>query len=441
MRYFRTLLAVFTLGVLTAGAAHATDLKDLKVLYVGNERAADYIKFLTGKVATVTSKSFSAFRPAEARDFDVVLFDWPQGEATRDMRKLGSPLGPREEWNRPTVLLGSAGLNLAVAWKLKGGSGCTCMDPLAYDLREHQIFERPFKIDRSQMISIPTPSDFQEELKDVAEIKVLPLVADHKRKWRAGWCSYSNDFAQNPDVEFLCGGVNGKTPTAAGLWRQGNLLHFGFEQSPAEMNESGQHLLLNSIAYISQFTEDRPIAVTPSVFAGPIARPRKTVARWLRNTHYPEDFVKDLLTPKTWEQVSAQGGRERMAEWADAHAAYLYPGPERKLEIDNDLVRVGLAFDDAAFIETAISHLKSTEAETADRARRLLKRYVPCGPKSDEPTAWKAWWKENQSFLFASDADDYRWYVDQLAKDRDIPTKQLRGFMRRDKAAGESAKR
>src|SRR5882724_5215469 len=114
-----------------------------------------------------TQDSGVALHPTEARDFDVVLFDWPQGEETRDMRKLGSPLGQREHWNRPTVLLGSAGLNLAVAWKLKGGSGCTCMNPLAYDLREHEIFERPFKIDRSSMISIPTPADFQEELKGV----------------------------------------------------------------------------------------------------------------------------------------------------------------------------------------------------------------------------------------------------------------------------------
>ena len=441
MKSSHLLVAVFTLGFLGAGVTEAADLKDLKILYVCDERPAEYVKFLTGKVATVTAQSFSDFKPGEARDFDVVLLDWPQGEATRNMRKLSSPLGPREEWNRPTVLLGSAGLNLAVAWKLKGGSGCTCMDPLAYDLREHEIFERPFKIDRGAMISIPTPADFQSELKDVAEIKVLPLVKDHKRQWRPGWCTYSNDFAQYPDVEFFCGGVNHKTPTAAGLWRQGNLLHFGFEQSPTEMNESGQHLLLNSIVYISQFTEDRPIAVTPSVFAGPAARPRKTAARWLRNPEYPVDFVKDMLTPKTWEQISAQTGRDKMAEWADAHAAYFYPGPERKLEIDNDLVGIGLAFDDAAFIETAISHLKSTDTEIAARARRLLKRYVPCGPKSDEASEWEAWWKENQSFLFASDADDYRWYVDPLAKERGTPARELRGPKRRDTAAGKTVVR
>ena len=125
----------------------------------------------------------------------MVLFDWPQGEATREMRKLRSPLGTREEWNKPTVLLGGAGLNLAVCWKLKGGSGCTCLDPLAYDLREHEIFERPFKIDRGKMISIPTPADFADELKE-SEIKVLPLVADiHRKRGMPGWCTHALDFA------------------------------------------------------------------------------------------------------------------------------------------------------------------------------------------------------------------------------------------------------
>ena len=70
------------------------------------------------------------------------------------------------------------------------------------------------------------------------------------------------------------------------------------------MNESGKQLLLNSIAYISRFTEDRPIAVTPSVFAGPVARSRATLGRWLRIPSYPTDFGKDVVAPEVWKQVS-----------------------------------------------------------------------------------------------------------------------------------------
>src|SRR5215211_4964992 len=106
------------------------------------------------------------------------------------------------------------------------------------------------------MISIPTPEDFGDELKE-AEIKLFPLVDDHDRRWKAGWCTHAMDFVTYPDLEVLCGGVDTQTPSSAALWRQGNLLHFGFEQTPTEMNELGRNLLLNAIVYIRRFSEDR----------------------------------------------------------------------------------------------------------------------------------------------------------------------------------------
>ncbi len=342
------------------------------------------------------------------------------------MRKLTSPLGRREDWEKPTVLLGSTGLNLAVAWKLKGGSGCTCMDPIAFDLRKHRIFDKPFKIDRDKMISIPTPSDFQGEIKE-PEILVLPLVADLGSRWPAGWCTHARDFDAYPDVEFLSGGVNHQTPTSAGLWRQGNLLHFGFEQSPAEMNEVGKLLLLNAIAYISHFTEDRPVAITPSVFAGPVAHGRSGLARWLRNPAYSLELCKSLLAKETWKDLSKRGDREPMAQWADDNARFLHPNRDQVLEIDDDLVALGVKFDQAEFFDKVLADLSSKERSSVERARRLLERYVPIGPDTGDPSAWASWWKENQRFAFASDAGDYRWYIDPLAKRRGVPISEMRG--------------
>jgi hypothetical protein len=422
----KSLSAALLFGMIATASANAKDLRELKVLYVGSERASAYVGFLSGKVAQIEAKRRDAFEVRDAAAFDVILLDWPQGEETREMRKLKSPLGGRDEWEKPTVLLGSAGLNLAVAWKLKGGSGCTCMDPMAYDLREHRIFDTPFKIDRGKLISIPTPVDFKSEVKE-PEIVVLPLVADHDRRWRAGWCTHARDFEVYPDVEFLSGGVNHQTPTSAGLWRQGNLLHFGFEQSPAEMNESGQLLLLNAIAYISHFTEDRPIAITPSVFAGPVARGRSTLARWLRNPEYSMESCKNLLAPEIWKTLSKRPDREMMARWADENARFLHPNHDQLLEIDDDLVALGVQFDQPEFFDKMLADLRSNDSILVGRARRLLGRYVPIGPDGGDPDAWASWWKENQPFAFASDAGDYRWYVDPLAKKRGVPTSVVRG--------------
>ena len=117
---------------------------------------------------------------------------------------------------------------------------------------------------------------------------MLPLVDNIRRyetainDYKRGWCTYYYEFADVPDVELFCGGVNEKTPRASALWRQGNLLHFGFEQSPAEMNATGRAMLANAIAYISRFTEDRPIDVTPSVFGSEQVRHNTTSSRSFR---------------------------------------------------------------------------------------------------------------------------------------------------------------
>ena len=418
------------LGLLAASTAlTAKELKDLKLLYLGDERPEQFAPFLHQHVGKLETRMRSAFKPADAADFDVVVLDWPQGR--EDLKDLKSPMGPRETWTRPTVLLGSAGLNLAVAWKLKGGSGCTCLEPVAYDLRPHPMFEKPFPINRTQAIRIPTPPDFRNEIK-APEIEVLPLVADPLRQWKAGWCSYSTDFAANPDVEVFCGGVNHKTPTAAAIWRQGNLLHFGFEQSPTELNESGRRLLLNAIAYISRFSEDRPIAVTPSVFGGPVARSRASLPRFLRSADFRADWLKDLYGPEVAAKF-AELGHARLAEWAVHEGLYLHPMDGARLGLDADLVALGVPFDAPEFFERIMAGLRAGGG-AAERARRLLHRYVPSGPSGDSVEAWSAWWQTNRPYLFASDGGDYRWYLDPLAVRRGVPTAQLRGPQRADSA-------
>jgi len=132
------------------------------------------------------------------------------------------------------------------------------------------------------MVRRSTPNDWKPGLKDAA-VEVLPLVQNTSHSFAPGWCTYASDFGDLPEVEFFCGGINTKLHTAAGLWRQGNLLHFGFEPAPAELNDNGRALLINAIVYISRFTEDRPIARTRSVFAGPVARARSSTISYLEH--------------------------------------------------------------------------------------------------------------------------------------------------------------
>ncbi len=161
---------------------------------------------------------------------------------------------------------GSAGMRLSCKWAVRGSRGCTCLNPLAYDIHDHKIFQVPFPIDLKLASSqIPTPESFRAELAG-DNIEVVQLV--ELGKAATGFCTYPTGFTEYPEIEFMCGGVNEKTPTAAAIWRQGNLLHFGFNQTFDELNDIGDQILLNSIAYISDFSQDRPIAVSPSPFVG-----------------------------------------------------------------------------------------------------------------------------------------------------------------------------
>lgn len=271
------------------------------------------------------------------------------------------------------------------------------------------------------MVERSTPSAFAPYITN-STVPFLPLVRDQDKKWQAGWCTYPDGFEENPDIEVMCGGENHKTPKAAGIWRQGNLLHFGFQQSPAEMNETGQRLLVNSIAYISRFTEDRPIAVTPSVFGGSVAFPRAYLDRRLGEKGDASE-VGHFVSSELLGQLKSKSADE-LKSWYREHRRFLHPGADLKLEIDADAQRLNAPIDTTEFFEKAIGALRDKRQD----AKALLTRYAPEGTDGlKSADAWKTWFKENKPYLFFSDQGDNRWYVDPLAKKRKVATAELRG--------------
>lgn len=137
MRVRRTLISAFVLCSLT-GILYAAEKYSLRVLYIGDPgtpRAQEYARFLNERFVRAEVVARKGFNPSKAAAWDVVLLDWPQSEMFVQVAAPGknvqymertipaSPLGARESWSRPTVLLGSAGLLLADAWKIGGGNG------------------------------------------------------------------------------------------------------------------------------------------------------------------------------------------------------------------------------------------------------------------------------------------------------------------------------
>jgi hypothetical protein len=431
----KTLAFAISLALLAVNLFAADAPLSEKVLYIGH-RAADFEPFLKEYFAKVDVVSRQDFKSSQAEAYDVVLLDWPQGNYPDKEWLHGAPLGNRQDWHKPTVLLGSAGLNLAVAWKLKGGSGCTCLAPVAYNLRDHEIFKSPIPIDISATTNIPTPNDFAAEIK-TPTIPVIPLVDGIQEyhnvinNYARGWSTHYYEFADMPEVEVFCGGINEQTPRSAAFWRQGNLLHFGFEQSPAQLNRIGRAMLVNGIVYISHFTQDRPIDITPSIF-GPdkIAISRNRAKRYFSDfpSAVPGVFSTNTLAGFDWHDAAAA------KTWFDAMRPWLHPDSNNLLEVDNEAKSLGVPFDAPDFLPKTIAALR--DAKTQAVAETLLYRYVFEPPEANaDAEVWERWWRENSPYLFYSELGNYRWYIDPLAKQRGIPTKDLRGPARMDVAS------
>jgi hypothetical protein len=295
-------------------------------------------------------------------------------------------------------------------------------------LRDHPIFSAPIAVDRSTMIDRPWPAEWSDP-HDQDRIRVLPLSRREYKGERPGWCTYTRDMAEAPEIEVFCGGINLKTATAAALWRQGNLLHYGFDLSPDEMTEAGKAMLVDAIAYISRFTEDRPIMETPSPFAGDDFITRAAIERIIaRNDagwwdHLSTNFDRKALADAGVTDLAS------FAKWYPTARDYLCPDATARMRIDEDARAVKISPGRPAFFDRAIAAL--SDAGEASHARRMLARYAPDGPGRDATRqAWSDWCKANADYLFFGEVGGYRWYLDPLAKARGVPTARLRGPMR-----------
>jgi hypothetical protein len=292
-------------------------------------------------------------------------------------------------------------------------------------LRDHALFQKPLPIDIKKTATIDTPDAFKGEVKGVT-IEVLPLARDPKARHPPGWCTYTYEHGGAPELEVICGGVNGKTARAGAVWRQGHLLHFGFDLAPSAMNDTGRALLVNAVAYVARFTEDRPIVRTPCVFVqGKRIVDRDYLARRLGEPKPDLSGLPHVFARADFEKHLKGRSVADVAAWYRKERDYLRADADGKLTVDADARAFGTPPAGPEFLVKASAALAGPRG--AD-ARRLLARYVPDGAGEAASAAdWSAWVGKNRPYLFFSDTGGYRWYRDPLAQRRGVPAADLRG--------------
>ena len=86
-----------------------------------SERTRAFSEFLNDRFEACVVEKRVDYRPELLTNIDVVLIDWSQSE--RLTNDDSSPVGPLEEWEKPTVFLGSTGLLMATTWQVIGDAG------------------------------------------------------------------------------------------------------------------------------------------------------------------------------------------------------------------------------------------------------------------------------------------------------------------------------
>lgn len=304
-------------------------------------------------------------------------------------------------------------------------------------MRDHQLFQQPNRVDLKTTVPVVIPDVWKDYVR-TQEYPLIPLVKETaggsfekwQKKYKTGWIVYyaNSSLLDSPEVEVFCSGLNVKTFPGAALWRQGNLFHFSFDVSPSELNEAGKALLLNSIVYISRFTEDRPIVRTPGGWrkGDIVPRSRDQVDRLFQKSSFNLSWLSYYFSAEALK-LGNTNNLAGFKNWYQSARPYLHPGLDGRLTLDEEAKRWGTPFDTPEFFEHAFAELRK-EGDAQATARRLLQRYAPEGPgPAATADAWQEWWRANRDYLFFCDSGGGYWYLDPLAKKRGLPSSQLRG--------------
>ena len=128
---YRSFVAAMAAVAALSQPVNAAERLNVRVLYAGNPgsaRSKDFVSFLEQQFAKASETSYEKLKEADAKGFDVVIFDWTSiyprekdGKIAQGSTNLHSPKPPHlsADFDRPAILIGAAGGSLAGRLHLK----------------------------------------------------------------------------------------------------------------------------------------------------------------------------------------------------------------------------------------------------------------------------------------------------------------------------------
>ncbi len=449
------------------------DLRPLKILYVGSDpsrpnpiaeaksgwlkrahemeptRMPAFKAFLEQHFKTVKVVDARDYKPVLSNDYDVTIFDGqPQPivpeqkikDANGRITKVIMAEYLPKNFSKPVVFISGTG-GMVCSTGIKLVPECVCLGADAFNINTgHEIFKSPVPVSLT-MTKKETPVVARLFGKDLPE--QIPMWRVQKESVYEGTSYppgvvYFHLGLDEPDAEFISGGVSAKDQHAAAIARHGNFLLWGFNATPPEMTEEARKVFLNSICYIKKFDGQLPVV---RIVLNPYPQERAAVAManslvssngfnrykdmWTKDAKPGQEIPViewDSFLQQRFDYVKSFAGIDSVNIKKDTLSIVHYLQNNLKYFngvlgdgngsiangiIDQDAKSLGIANNDPRLLDACVSLL--AQSKDTEKALRLLKRYT--NENYSTASEWRNWLNKNRQNLFFTEAGGYKFIV------------------------------
>lgn len=304
----------------------------LDVLYVGGDpdRTSDFESFLSRHFRSVEATAAADLTLEKVNRADVLLLDTVVRSLLDGCTKAMLLTGP------PAALTGE---RYGSRIKSKGNYSGMAATGLKLD---HEVFQGPLPL-RPQLIDSPFPLPGELEKVWMLDQETAP----------PGMIAKIEGYEELDDSRVIAYGLSPNGEHGPVLLREAHRFFWGFSGSPSEMTQDGQHLLVNSLAWIHQFDGN-----WQTIYAG--LTERKEISVILEDPEIADADLHRWFPREILDRYKYK--RKKILKYYSEQIGYVHvPYGSGLLHIDEDAKLLGTPNNETASLEKWIGMLKGDQ--------------------------------------------------------------------------------